>query len=172
MKRVLFVLVCIVPFLFGPSACKPQNPVTPPQSTCPPVGSYVALPGATNGTTATTFTASSVSAQTCFLAQGSLPAANGVKAQTGNPTNVVGPTVGGSAGQVQLSVTPTPTAGQTSAGEQWTFFSAPAMTALAPANGSVGPPTTSMLDNEKLTTVPQPTMASNIPSGQITAVQK
>lgn len=145
MKRALFVLACIVPFFFGPVACHSQNAVTPPQASCSPAGSYTVLPGATNGTTATSYTATSVSAATCFLAQGSLPAANGVKAQTGNPTNVVGPAVGGTAGQVQLSVTPTPTAGQTSAGELWTFFSAPAVTTLAPANGSVGNPTTSQV---------------------------
>lgn len=143
-NRFLLLLVCIVPFLFGPSACHSQNSVTPPQSTCPPVGSYTAIGnGIGNGSTATTFTAPGVTASTCFLAQGSLPAANGVKAQTGNPTNIAGPTVGGAAGQVQLTVTPTPAAGQTSTGELWTFFSAPAVTALAPANGTVGPPTTS-----------------------------
>ena len=140
MKRALFALVCIVPFFFGPVACHPQNPVTPPQASCPPSGSYTQIPGGTNGTAALTFTATGVSSQTCYLAQGSLPASGSVKAQTGNPTNIAGPTTGGATGEVLLSVTPDPTTGQTATGELWTFFSAPAVTALAPANGTMGTP--------------------------------
>ena len=162
MKRNLALLACVVPFLFGPLACRPQNPVTPPQSTCPPVGSYIALSGATNGTTSLTLTATSVSSQTCFLAQGTLPAANGVIAQNGNPTNIVGPTIGGSTGKVQLTVTPTPTSGQTATGELWTFFSAPAVTALAPANGSVGNPTSSQVVKPALPDVPSAVLTAKL----------
>lgn len=154
-NRFLLLVFCVVPFLFGPTACRPQNPVTPPQSTCPPAGAYVAINA--TATTATTFTVSAVSAPTCFMAQGSLPSSGTVIAQNGNPTNIAGPTQGGATGKVQLSVTPTPTAGQTAAGEQWTYFSALAVTALAPANATMGSPTTSELVRPTLpgsTTVP------------------
>jgi hypothetical protein len=167
MKRTLVLLACIVPFFFGPVGCPGQvPPVTPLQSTCAPATSvaYQPLPGATNGTTALSITASSVSGQTCFVAVGSLPAANGVIAQTGNPTNVVGPTLGGATGKVGLTVTPTPTSGQTATGELWTFFSAPATTALAPANGSVGAPTTSQVVKPALpdTEAPGGTMTAKL----------
>jgi hypothetical protein len=159
LKRALFALVCIAPFFLGPVGCHPQNPVTPPVASCPPAGSYVALGAASS---ATTFTASAVSSATCYLAQGSLPASGSVPAQTGNATNVVGPVTGGATGKVALTVTPDPTTGQTSTGELWTFFSAPAVTALAPANGSVGTPTTSQ--------VVKPTLpGGNEPSGTLVA---
>lgn len=165
--RIHVLLACIVPFLFGPLACHTQvPPVTPPQVTCPtPTDpSFKPLSGSTNGTTALSITASSVSGQSCFVGIGSLPAANGVIAQNGNPTNTVGPTVGGATGKVQLTVTPTPTTGQTATGELWTFYSAPAVTALAPANGTVGPPTTSQ--------IVKPTLpGTDAPSGTLMATK-
>lgn len=143
MKRSLLFLACFVPFFFGPLACKSQNTVNLPQPTCPPVGSYTQLPGSTNGTASLSYTATGVSGATCFVAQGSFAAVNGAKPLTGNPTNIIGPEVGGASGQVALTVTPAPTGAQTAVGELWTFFSAPATTVLAPANGTMGPPTTS-----------------------------
>ena len=106
MKRILIVaLACIVPFFFGPLACG-QHPVTPPTYTCPPAGSYADLNGAT-GSTSTTYTASNVTGQTCFEAQGYLTG------QYGNPSNIVGPTLGGATNKVTLSVSCTAAAGQT-----------------------------------------------------------
>jgi hypothetical protein len=148
MKRALTLIACIVPFFFGPLACHTQvPPVTPPQESCSPAtnSAYQPLTGAGNGTTALTYTATSVSSPTCFVAVGSLPATPPVIAQTGNPTNIAGPVTGGATGKVSLTVTPEPTSGQTATGELWTFYSAPAVTALAPANGSVGAPTTSQV---------------------------
>ena len=106
MKRILIVaLACIVPFFFGPLACG-QHPVTPPTYTCPPAGSYADLNGAT-GSTSTTYTASNVTGQTCFEAQGYLTG------QYGTPSNIVGPTLGGATNKVTLSVSCTAAAGQT-----------------------------------------------------------
>ena len=135
MKRILIVaLACIVPFFFGPLACG-QHPVTPPTYTCPPAGSYADLNGAT-GSTSTTYTASNVTGQTCFEAQGYLTG------QYGTPSNIVGPTLGGATNKVTLSVSCTAAAGQT-CNVNWVFQSAPAVVATAPGVGTVGPPTTS-----------------------------
>ena len=140
MKRILIVaLACIVPFFFGPLACG-QHPVTPPTYTCPPAGSYADLNGAT-GSTSTTYTASNVTGQTCFEAQGYL---NG---KYGTASNIVGPTLGGATNNVTLSVSctvPSPNPNNlTCTGVSWIFQSAPAVVATAPGVGTVGPPTTS-----------------------------
>ena len=139
MKRILIVaLACIVPFFFGPLACG-QHPVTPPTYTCPPAGSYADLNGAT-GSTSTTYTASNVTGQTCFEAQGYL---NG---QYGTPSNIVGPTLGGATNKVTLVGK---LYGAFAEPQQLTcnvyrvFQSAPAVVATAPGVGTVGPPTTS-----------------------------
>jgi hypothetical protein len=141
-----------------------QNPVTPPQSTCQPAGSYTALNGL--GTTSTTYTATKVTVQTCFLAQGYLPAANGVSAQTGGYSNIVGPSIGGATGDVNLAVTCTAGSGTTCTGVQWEFFSAPAVTALAPATPSVGSPTESKVVKPAL---PSPTPGNTIGAVQLAA---
>jgi hypothetical protein len=156
MKRILYAIATL--FLATLTAgCPAQNAVTPPQSTCPAAGSYTALNG--TGTTSTTYTATKVTGQTCFLAQGYLPASGGVSAQTGGYSNIVGPAVGGSSGDVNLAVTCTAGTGTTCTGVQWEFFSAPAVTALAPATPSVGTPTESKVVKPAL---PSPTPGNNI----------
>ena len=174
-KRFFALLICIVPFFFGPSACRSQNPVTPPQVSysCPPLGTYAALPGAGNGSTSTAFTATAVSSQTCFAAQPSLPAANGVVAQNGTPTNIVGPYIGGPLGEVTLGVqckVPTPNPNnQTCTGDLWTFLYAPAVTATAPgpASGTMGTATTSQVI--KPAPPEAPAVANNVPAGTLSA---
>lgn len=140
-----------------------QQPVTPPQQSCPPAGTYVALNpvGSTTNppTTATTFTDTPSGAK-CYLAQGHLPAANGVIAQDGQPSNIVGPTTGGATGKVNLSVTCTAGSGQTCTGVQWVFFSASVVTALAPAQPSMGAPQSAQVAPQG----PQPELAKNIPA--------
>jgi hypothetical protein len=157
-NRIFALLACAV--LAG--CAHGQQPVTPPVTTytCPTPGTaYMTLNAAgssTPPTTATTYTAKNVTGQTCFIAQGYLPASGSVPAQTGSWSNTAGPTVGGTGGNVNLSVSCTAGTGQTCSGVEWEFSSAPAtaVTALAPAVPSMGAPTSSMLNNEKYT--PQP----------------
>ena len=156
MKRALLAIACIAPFLLGPVGCPGQHPVTPPTYTCPPAGSYADLNGAT-GSASTSYTATNVTGQTCFEAQGYL---NG---QYGTPSNIVGPTLGGATNKVALSVTCTAGTGQTCSGVQWVFQSAPAVVATAPGTGTVGPPTTSQVVK------PAPTTAANLPQVNLKA---
>ena len=154
MKKTL-ALFALVALTIG---CHGQQPPTPPQSTCAPAGNYTALNGL--GTTSTSYTVTGVASQTCYLAQGYLPAANGVAAQYGPVSNIVGPTIGGSTGKVSLSVTCTAGSGQTCSGVQWIFSYAAAVTALAPAAPSMGAPTQSEIVKPALPGGPQ--TASNI----------
>ena len=139
-RRALSILAALFP-LCAVVGC-PQQPVTPPviTYTCPTPGNgaYALLAPATSSTS---FTATGVSAQTCYIAQGVLGL------QTGSWSNVAGPTIGGATGKVSLSLTCTPGAGTTCSGVQWEFSVAPAtaVTATAPAVPSMGAPTTSEL---------------------------
>ena len=110
----------------------------------------------------TTYTATGVSAQTCYIAQGVLP---GNPPQTSPWSNVAGPTIGGATGKVSLSLTCTAGSGTTCTGVQWEFSAAPAtaVTATAPAVPSMGAPTTSQMVK------PEPTVASNVPTVKLKA---
>jgi len=158
MKRT-FTLLFTLAALGITQGCA-QHPVSTPQYTCPPAGSYVDLNGAT-GSSSTTYTASNVTGQTCFEAQGYL---NG---QYGTASNIVGPTVGGATNKVSLSVTCTAGTGQTCSGVNWVFQSAPAVVATAPGTPAMGAPTSA----EVILTLrkPEPLFAKNIPSGKLTA---
>ena len=143
MKRAFSIFAALFP-LCAVVGC-PQQPVTPPviTYTCPTPGNgaYALLAPATSSTS---FTATGVSAQTCYIAQGVLP---GTPPQTSPWSNVAGPTIGGATGKVSLSLTCTPGAGTTCSGVQWEFSAAPAtaVTATAPAVPSMGSPTTSQV---------------------------
>ena len=136
MKRSLSIIASLLAIGIS-SGCHGQHPVTPPTYTCPPAGSYADLNG--TGSTATTYTASNVTSQTCYEAQGYL---NG---QYGAASNIVGPSLGGATGKVLLSVNCTAGTGQTCSGVNWVFQSAPAVVATAPGVGTMGNPTTSQV---------------------------
>ena len=142
MKRALSILAALLPLCVA-TGCPAQQPVTPPviTYTCPTPGNGAyALLAPPSGSTS--FTATGVSAQTCYIAQGVLP---GNPPQTSPWSNVAGPTIGGATGKVALSLTCTPGAGTTCTGVHWEFSAAPAtaVTATAPAVPSMGAPTTS-----------------------------
>ena len=145
MKHTLFFLACIVPFLFGPLACRPQQPVTPPVFTCPPAGNgaYVTLNpvgSATNPpTTAMSYT-DTPGGNTCYVVQGYLAASG-----NGPWSSVAGPYVGGPTGKLGLSWSCTPGTGTTCTGVKWLVSSVPAVSALAPATPNMNAPTTSEL---------------------------
>lgn len=165
MKRALFALACITPFLFGPLACKPQINPTPPVITLPAAGNGAYTPLNPTGTASLTYT-DSPSGEVGYVVQGYLPASGTTPAQYGAWSNVVGPVTGGSTGKVTLSWTCTAGTGQTCSGVQWIVSRASAVTALAPATPAANAPTTSMLQKSPACFdcfVHQPTVASNIP---------
>ena len=141
MKRAFSILAALLPLCVA-TGCPAQQPVTPPviTYTCPTPGNgaYALLAPPSSSTT---YTATGVSAQTCYIAQGVLGS------QTGSWSNVAGPTIGGATGKVSLSLTCTAGSGTTCVGVQWEFSAAPAtaVTATAPAVPSMGPPTTSQV---------------------------
>ena len=141
MKRAFSIFASLA-ILFIAAGCHAQHPVTPPTApTCPPAGSYVDLNGAT-GSASTTYTATNVTTPICFEAQGYL---NG---KYGTASNIVGPTTGGPTGSVLLSVSctvPSPNPNNLTCNVTWVFQSAPAVVPLAPAQGSMGSPTTSQV---------------------------
>ena len=149
MKHI-FAVIALLAVPFAGCHAGGQQPPTPPQSSCQPAGSYTAINpvGSTTNppTTSTTLTVSSVTTETCYLAQGYLPPANGVQGQYGAVTNIVGPTIGGATGKVELSVSCTAAAGQTCTGVLWVFSSSQAVTALAPGVPTMSAPTTSKVE--------------------------
>lgn len=142
MKRILALLASIAVVALSAGCAHGQHPVTPPLApTCPPAGSYADLNGAT-GSASTSFTATNVTGQTCFEAQAYL---NG---QYAGATNIVGPTIGGATNKVALSVSctvPNPNPNNFTCNVNWVFQSATAVVPLAPAQGSMGSPTTSQM---------------------------
>lgn len=157
MKRLFALSILALTIAAG---CHGQQPVTPPQQTCPPLGTYTPLNG-TTGSASTSYTDTPSGAR-CYLAQGYLPAANGVPAQTGPASNIVGPSTGGATGKVGLSVNCTATSGTTCA-VNWIFSSAAAIVATAPATPSMGNPTQSMVVKPAM-----PEVAANIASPVLT----
>lgn len=143
------------------AGCHGQQPVTPVTYSCPAAGNaaYTTLNAAGSSnppTTALTYTVSGVTQQTCYIAQGYLPASGGTAAQTGSWSNTAGPAIGGATGKVALSVTCTAGTGTTCAGVEWEFSYAAAVSALAPAVPSMGNPTTSELTKPKCCPKPRP----------------
>ena len=160
MKRAFSIFASLAVFALTAGCVHGQQPVTPPvvTYTCPTPGNGAyALLAPPSGSTS--FTATGVSAQTCYIAQGVLGS------QTGSWSNVAGPTIGGATGKVSLSLTCTPGSGTTCTGDQWEFSAAPAtaVTATAPAVPSMGAPTTSQMVK------PEPTVASNVPTVKLKA---
>jgi len=172
MKKVIALIACVTPFLFGPLACRSQVNPTGPVYTAPVAGNGAYTPlnpvgGSNPPTTALNYT-DSPSGEVAYVVQGYLPASGSTPAQYGPWSNVAGPVTGGATGKVQLTWTCTPGTGTTCTSVQWVVSRAPATTALAPATPTLNTPTTSMLNNEKLTGAPQPTLASNIPAVHLT----
>ena len=160
MKRAFSIFASLAVFALTAGCVHGQQPVTPPviTYTCPTPGNGAyALLAPPSGSTS--FTATGVSAQTCYIAQGVLGS------QTGSWSNVAGPTIGGATGKVSLSLTCTAGSGTTCTGVQWEFSAAPAtaVTATAPAVPSMGAPTTSQVVK------PAPTMAANLPQVKLKA---
>ena len=142
MKRAFSIFASLAVLGLTAGCVHAQHPVTPPLApTCPPAGSYVDLNGAT-GSASTSYTATNVTTQTCFEAQAYL---NG---QYAGATNTVGPTIGGATNKVLLNVlctVPSPNPNNLTCNVNWVFQSAPAVVPLAPAQGSMGSPTTSQV---------------------------
>src|ERR1700677_2218567 len=95
-----------------------QLPVTPPLApSCPTPGNAAYTPLNPSGTTATNYTATGVTVQTCFIAQGTLGTQNSAW------SNVVGPTTGGATGSVSMAVSctvPSPNPNnETCSGVKW-----------------------------------------------------
>lgn len=143
MKRILAALA-IIALLAGCHKSSGQLPPTaPPLPTCPTPGNAAYTPLNPSGTANLSFTATGVTTQTCFIAQGVLGSLNGAW------SNVVGPTIGGATNSVNLSVTctvPSPNPlNLTCMGVKWVFSSAAAVVAPYPATPTTGPPTQSLL---------------------------
>ena len=95
MKKVIALIACVTPFLFGPLACRSQVNPTGPVYTAPVAGNGAYTPlnpvgGSNPPTTALNYT-DSPSGEVAYVVQGYLPASGSTPAQYGPWSNVAGP---------------------------------------------------------------------------------
>lgn len=154
-NRILALLILAISL--GPVACHTQVSPTPPVSSCPAAGNNAYTPinavGSTNPPTTALTYSDTPSAPSCYVVQGYLASGS----QYSQWSNVAGPQAPGATGKVNLSWTCTAGAGQTCSGVQWVVSRVSAVTATAPAQPSMGAPTSA--ENP----APEPTIAKNGP---------
>lgn len=163
-QRILFLLVGIVPFFFGPLACKPQANPTPPQYTAPTAGNgaYTQLNPPSNTANPPVSGLNYVDktppagTESCYVVQGYL--ATGAQYSGWSNTSCSEP---GTTGEVTLTWTctvPNPNPNNNTCTQLYVVSRAAAVVAAGPTTPVQGNPTSSEVEKPEGPTI---TLAAN-----------